>query len=587
VPHLPAGRKKQFWLLMTLMMVGAVAELVTIGAVIPFIALLADPARAYEFESLQRLFAAVGWDQPETLALPMTVLFVAVVIVSAALRLLLLWVKNRFVLGIGYDIGVQLYGKVLAQPYSWHISRNTSSIIAVVNKVQVVVNGVLQPIMEAIIGMVTGLAIVALLLVIEPMVAITATVVFATFYLTVVRLMRLKLRRNGAVIADAQTGRVKAVQEGLGGIRDVLLDDTQDYYVAHFSEVDKRLRQAQATNNFIGGAPRFIIEPLGICLIVALAFYLASAPGGLMAALPTLGALALGAQRLLPLLQQLYNGWSKLMGNRKMFAEVLEHLELTRMRASNRVSQAMPFDKEIRLQDLSFRYSEATPWVIKTLNLSIPHGARVGLAGSTGSGKTTLMDILMGLLEPVEGRMTVDGVSVDGSNRRAWQQRIAHVPQFIYLADASIAENIAFGVAREDIDMERVREAAQRAQIAAFIEARDEAYESRVGERGIQLSGGQRQRIGIARALYKKADVLVFDEATSALDTQTETAVMEAISLLDSDLTVFIIAHRVQTLRECDLIVRLDQGRLVSKGSYQEVIEAEPVSTTIREGRPC
>jgi ABC-type bacteriocin/lantibiotic exporter with double-glycine peptidase domain len=567
---------------MVLMLVGAVAELVTIGAVIPFIALLADPARAYEFESLQRLFSVLGWGQPESLAFPMTVLFVAVVVVSAALRLLLLWAKNRFVLGIGYDIGVQLYAKVLAQPYSWHIARNTSSIIAVVNKVQVVVNGVLQPIMEAIIGMVTGLAIVVLLLVIEPIVAITATVVFATFYLTVVRMMRLRLRRNGGVIADAQTGRVKAVQEGLGGIRDVLLDDSQGYYVDHFSEVDKRLRHAQATNNFIGGAPRFIIEPLGICLIVALAFYLASTPGGLMAALPTLGALALGAQRLLPLLQQLYNGWSKLMGNRKMFAEVLDHLELDVNCERNSVARALPFENEIRLDRLRFRYNDASPWVIDGLTLTIPHGARVGLAGSTGSGKTTLMDILMGLLEPVEGEMSVDGVSVTGENRRAWQQRIAHVPQFIYLADASIAENIAFGVAKTDIDMARVRAAARRAQIAEFIEAREEAYESRVGERGIQLSGGQRQRIGIARALYKKADVLVFDEATSALDTQTETAVMEAISLLDSDLTVFIIAHRVQTLRECDLIIRLDQGRLISQGSYQEVIEAEPVSTSMR-----
>jgi ABC-type multidrug transport system fused ATPase/permease subunit len=570
---------------MLLMLAGAVAELVTIGAVIPFIALLADPARAYEFEFLQRVFLALGWNQPESLALPMTVLFVGIVTTSGALRLLLLWAKNRFVFGMGYDISVQLYGKVLAQPYRWHIARNTSSTIAVVNKVQMVVNGVLQPIMEAIIGMVTGSAIIVLLLVIEPVVAVSATLIFATFYLTVVRLMRLRLRRNGTIIAQAQTERVKAVQEGLGGIRDVLLDGSQPYYEAHFAKVDQRLRKAQATNNFIGGSPRFIIEPLGISLIVALAFFLASTPSGLTAALPTLGALALGAQRLLPLLQQFYNGWSRIMGNRRMFVDVLEHLNLTNNRVSRKTDQPLPFIDAIRLDDVRFQYDSDAPWVINGIDLTIPRGTRIGLAGSTGSGKTTLMDILMGLLEPVEGRMTVDGVSIVEENRRAWQQRVAHVPQFIYLADASIAENIAFGVTREKIDMDRVREAARRAHIADFIEAREEAYEARVGERGIQLSGGQRQRIGIARALYKNAEVLVFDEATSALDDETESNVMRAITGLGKELTVIIIAHRLSTLDSCDEILVVDQGKIVRRGSFDELFGSEAATSQYQQMR--
>ena len=562
----------QFGLLMVLMLIGAVAELVTIGAVIPFIALLADPARAMEFEVLQRFFAAIGWTQPDALMLPMTLLFVAIVIASAGIRLLLTWVKNRFSYGLGYDIGVQLYSKVLFQPYNWHIARNTSKTIAAVNKVQVVVNGVLKPIMEAIIGAITGLAIVILLLVIEPVAAITAAVVFGVFYLVVVRLMRLRLRRNSKIIAEAQTARIKAVQEGLGGIRDVLLDSSQPYYKKNYEKVDQRLRRAQSTNAFIGAAPRFIIEPIGITLIVGLAFYLSSTPGGLMAALPTLGALALGAQRLLPLLQQLYAGWSKVMGNRQNFADVLEYLEL-RETDILKTGQTPPleFQDAIQLEDIHYRYQESGPWVLDGINVSIPRGSRIGIAGVTGSGKTTLMDLLMGLLNPTEGQMLIDGELLSAQNRKSWQQRVAHVPQFIFLADASIAENIAFGVPKRQIDMDRVRLAARRAQIADFIESRDQAYDARVGERGIQLSGGQRQRIGIARALYKNADVLVFDEATSALDDETESAVMSAIEGLDKDLTIVLIAHRVSTLKSCSQILVLSEGRILDSGSYQQV----------------
>ena len=561
-----------FGLLMALMLVGAVAELVTIGAVIPFIALLAEPSRAMEFEQLQRLFAAFGWTRPEDLVLPMTALFVVIVIVSSAIRLLLTWVKNRFTFGLGYDIGVQLYGKMLAQPYSWHIAHNTSQTIAAVNKVQMIVKGVLKPIMEAMIGAVIGLAIVVFLVVIEPLAAITAALVFGTFYLVVLKLMRLRLSRNSKIIAEAQTARVKAVQEGLGGIRDVLLDSSQPFYQRHYEKVDRRLRVAQSTNSFIGAAPRYIIEAVGIILIVGLAFYLSSKPGGLVAALPTLGVLALGAQRLLPLLQQLYAGWSRVMGNRQNFADVLEYLELPDQRESAaREVSALSFESAIRLENLRFRYVETGPWVLDGIDFEIPRGARIGIVGSTGSGKTTLMDVFMGLLDPVEGRMLIDDLPLAKGNRKAWQQRVAHVPQFIFLSDASIAENIAFGVPKHQIDMDRVRESARRAQIADFIESRQDGYEARVGERGIQISGGQRQRVGIARALYKNAEVLVFDEATSALDDRTEEAVMTSIEDLDKDLTILLIAHRVTTLRGCDQILMLREGKIERSGSFDEI----------------
>jgi ATP-binding cassette subfamily B protein len=279
---------------------------------------------------------------------------------------------------------------------------------------------------------------------------------------------------------------------------------------------------------------------------------------GLELALPLLGAFALGAQRLLPLLQQVYQSWATLRGASKTVDHVLALLEQPLPRhAIEQSPPPLPYYRDIELRDVGHRYNPGGPWVLRHISFRIPKGSRVGVKGTTGSGKSTLLDIVMGLLSPTTGQVLVDGAPVTPTNQRAWQAHIAHVPQSIYLADASVAENIAFGTPTAQIDLERVREAASRAQIAKTIEALPNGYDTLVGERGVQLSGGQRQRIGIARALYKRADVLVFDEATSALDTKTEAEVMGAIQTLDRELTIFLIAHRLSTLEGCDVTVDL------------------------------
>jgi ATP-binding cassette subfamily B protein len=294
--------------------------------------------------------------------------------------------------------------------------------------------------------------------------------------------------------------------------------------------------------------------------------------------LPVLGALALGAQRLLPLLQQLYANWAQLNAFQASLADALDLLDqpLPDDVFRKRSVEPLEFTDAIRFDGVRFRYNIDGPWVLDNFNLTIPKGARIGFVGSTGSGKSTALDLLMGLLEPTQGQMLVDGQPIIGDRRRAWQQTIAHVPQSIYLSDSTLAENIAFGVPRDAIDHNRVRNAARLAQIADFIEGRPEAYGAFVGERGIRLSGGQRQRIGIARALYKQASVLVFDEATSALDNATEEAVIDAIENLNRDLTILLIAHRLTTVQRCDTIVELGQGRMVAQGSYVALLEASP-----------
>ena len=366
---------------------------------------------------------------------------------------------------------------------------------------------------------------------------------------------------NSAQMAKEQTQVVKALQEGLGGIRDVLLDGTQPAYCQIYQRADAPLRRAQASITFISQSPRFVMESIGMVLFAALALGMTQGSMGVLTALPTLGALALGAQRLLPALQQGYAAWSSIIGYQSSTQEVLELLDQPLPHeASQSLPAHLPFKKSIQFDSVKFRYTTESPWVLDDLSFNISKGTRVGFVGKTGSGKSTCLDLLMGLLLPLSGRITVDGNVLDQRNLRSWQRNIAHVPQAIYLADTTLAENIAFGVTPEKIDMKRVREAARQAHIADFIESSPQGYQALVGERGIRLSGGQRQRIGIARALYKQAAVLVFDEATSALDHETEKAVMEAIEGLSADLTILIVAHRLTTLKKCTQIIDLNHG---------------------------
>jgi ABC-type bacteriocin/lantibiotic exporter with double-glycine peptidase domain len=413
------------------------------------------------------------------------------------------------------------------------------------------------------------------LLSIQPMVAISAFLGFGTIYMVVVLATKNALVRDSQRVNDKTNQVIKALQEGLGGIRDVLIDGAQDVYCKVYRNADLPLRRATANIAIIGGCPRYILEALGMVLIAVLAYTLADTPTGIANSIPILGALALGAQRLLPVLQQAYSSWTAMCGGQASLIETLKLLDQPLPpHADAALPAAMPFKDCITLNSLAFRYTENTPWVLKPgLNLSIKKGSRIGFIGTTGSGKSTLLDIIMGLLEPTKGSFVVDKVRITRQNQRGWQARIAHVPQTIFLGDKSIEENVAFGVPVEKIDHARVRQAAKKAQIAQTIESWDEQYKTVVGERGVKLSGGQRQRIGIARALYKQADVIVFDEATSALDSNTEGEVMEAIESLGHEITVLLVAHRLTTLKNCTQIVELADGKIVQVGSYKETVE--------------
>jgi ABC-type multidrug transport system fused ATPase/permease subunit len=561
--------------LLGLTLVASFAELFSIGAVLPLLGVLASPEKVYNHNLAQPLIQTLGINRPQDLLLPITTLFCASTLAAAAVRVLVIWLRTRLTFAVGADLSNEIYRRTLHQPYTVHLSRNSSEVIdGISGKVDTVIFNVLNPLLVISSNAVMSAVILLALLFYNPVMAMAGFGGFGIIYLAIYKLSRARLQVNSKRVAESSTQRIKALQEGLGGIRDVLLDNSQAVYCSAYRQADSRLRRAQAENSVAAELPRYAIEALGMCFIALLAFNLAQQDEGFQLALPLVGGLAIAAQRLLPLLQQMYYGFANLSGSDQSLLDTLELLEQPlQERAHQPCSLPMPFVHAIQCHQLGFQYRSDGPWVLRDLNLTIAKGARIGFIGTTGSGKSTLLDILMGLLQPSEGAMLVDGRAITQANRLRWQARIAHVPQSIYLSDASLVENIAFGVPREQIDMDRVRKAATQAQIEVTISRMPQGYETLVGERGVRLSGGQRQRIGIARALYRQADVLVLDEATSALDTDTEEAVMQAIDSLGCQLTVLIVAHRLSTLRKCDQIVKLGETGGCSVGTYADVVE--------------
>lgn len=586
--HLSSRRRKQLLMLLGLMLIASIAEVFALGAIVPFLAFLADPELAAKQPLLSHLLANFGSMDHNTMLAAVSGLFIVAVIIAAAIRLLLAYANLRFVFGVGFELGVKTYRNTLSRPYRFHLERNSSEILALINKVHIVVTFVLMPLMQAATSIAITTFIFAALVYIDSVVALASAFGFGVIYLIVSQVFRKKLHAHGKVIAETQNQRVQAMQEGLGGIRDVLLDNSQEIYVNRYKEVDARYREAEASSRFIGQAPRFVLEAVGMAFIVVIALVLMQQSGGIATALPVLGALALGVQKSLPLLQLAYNSWTRLSTGRAVLADVLELLEpqnqpIAHDENEQLASPPIEYKRDINLNNISFRYRDDLDDALDGIELTISKGQTVGFIGKTGSGKSTLIDIVMGLLEPTSGSLEVDGIPITSNNRLGWKSHIAHVPQAIYLSDATMLENIAFGVPLDKIDEKRVHAAAKQAQIHDFILGQPDGYAGMVGERGVRLSGGQRQRIGIARALYKGADVLILDEATSALDDATEDAVIKSVEQLDASLTTLMIAHRLTTLSGCDLIVEMAHGKIIRTGSYADIVLSKKDASASQE----
>lgn len=566
--HIDPRRRAQFGLLLILMILASFAEILSIGAVLPFLGALTAPNRIFAHPAAQPYIQTLGLTSADQLLLPLTLIFGLAAIMASGMRALLLWTSLRLTFAVGADLSNGIYRRTLYQPYAVHITRNSSEVInGISSKVGEVIFYILMPALNLISASVMLITILIALMAIIPSIALAAFSGFGLIYVFIIRLTRKRLKNDSRCIARESTNVIKSLQEGLGGIRDVLIDGSQEVYCDIYRNADHALRRAQGSNQFISQSPRFGLEAMAMVLIATLAYVLSQrSDGGIATAIPMLAAMALGMQRLLPALQQAYGAWSLIQGSQASLQDALVLLDQPLPDyAEQPAAKSLPFLHQIELKQISFRYSSQAPWVLKNIDLTITKGSRVGFIGTTGSGKSTLLDIIMGLLQPTEGTIEIDGESITAGNRRSWQTHIAHVPQAIFLADSNIVENIAFGIPKDKIDYERVRHSARQAQIADIIESWPSQYQTNVGERGVQLSGGQRQRIGIARALYKQADVIIFDEATSALDSETEEAVMQAIEGLSKDITILIIAHRLTTIRNCTQIIEIGNSVIQQK----------------------
>lgn len=570
---LPSKRRKQFYFIFILILLSSVVEVISLTAFLPFLTILISPERIFDINFIKSFLFWLGFTKSSHLLLPITLSFVILIIVSGFTKLTLLWLNSTVSYAAGTDISINIYNRTLCQDYLTHCSKNSSELINnISNKSQSVIFTI-NNILTFISSCILLLAIFSTLVFINPLIVGSTFFIFVLIYLGMNFFHKKILVANSKIIAEKSGKVIKSIQEGLGGIRDILLDSSQNFYCELYKNSAFPLRKAQSSNLFLSASPRYIIESLSLITLASLAYFFFKFNYNIKNVLPSVGVFIFGLQRILPFMQQTYTSLTNIQGIYGSLCDVVSLIEQPLPRDFNKSNnKPLFFNNKISLKQLSFKYLNKGPWILKDINLSIKKGSSIGIIGTTGSGKSTFLDILMGLLEPTTGYLEVDNVRLNFKNKKSWQKHIAHVPQAIFLADVTIEENIAFGVPGEEVDAERVRLAAKYAQIDDVIERLPCKYKTRIGERGIRLSGGQRQRIGIARALYKNADVIIFDEATNALDSKTEQAVIESIFKLNKNFTLIIIAHRLTTLKKCTKIIELEHGKIVQIGNYKEII---------------
>jgi len=569
--HLGKQRRYQFILIFILTILSAFAEIISLGALIPFLGALISPEKVYGQPLVYEISSMLGYTTAGSIVNPLAIAFVIAILLAGFIRLLHLRAVVRVTFGCGSDLSERLYRTVLNQPYLAHLKTNSSSVISAMAKVDVAVNALSQ-LVRLISSVVLLFSIVIALLYVNPQIALASFSFFGAAYLLINISVRTRLKINSLAIANNKTKTLKLIQEGLGGIRDIILDGTQELFLMLHQKSDALLRNAEGSNSIIEGSPRFLMESFGVVFVALLAYVLAMQPGGIQSSVPLLGVLALSAQRMLPALQQAYNAWTAIKGHQSSLVEVIDLLDRPVEQANCVSPKQITFDSNIKLLNVSFYYQSPSQLALQDINLTIRRGERIGIIGSTGSGKSTLIDIIMGLLHSTSGKFLIDENEINLDSLYDWRRKVAHVPQTIFLADGSIRDNIAFGCKKDEIDDERVLECAKRACVMDFVEKMQGGLNSLVGERGVMLSGGERQRLGIARALYKDAEMIIFDEATSALDVHTEKKVMDSIEAMPGKKTLILVAHRLSTVKNCSVVYLMKEGKVVDQGNYTEVL---------------
>ena len=583
-PH----ERKNVALLLGMILIMALLDMIGVASILPFIAVLTNPSLVETNVFLNTFFQSLGMFGVETNRQFLFVLGIAVFILlifTLLFKALTTYVQVRFIQMCEYSIAKRLVESYLNQPYNWFLNRNSSDLgKTILSEVSYIIMSGFSPMINLIAQGAVAIALLTILILVDSKLALTVGFTLGLAYLLIYRFSQNFLNHIGQERLKANQSRFKAISEAFGAIKEIKVSGLEQPYVKRFADPAQNMARHQASSNVIRQLPRFVLEAIAFGGMLLVILYLISKNDTFTDALPVIALYAFAGYRLMPAMQQIFGAFASLRVVGPALDALYEDQKKFQPFNLNQEKDLLKFNENITLKNIEYQYPNSSRTVLKDINLTIPINSTVGFVGSTGSGKTTTIDLILGLLEAQKGTLEVDGKVINKNNVRAWQRSIGYVPQHIYLADDTVEANIAFGVNSEEIDYRSIEQAAKIANLHEFVRSElPQQYRTIIGERGIRLSGGQRQRIGIARALYKDADVIIFDEATSSLDNLTESLVMQAIDALSDNITLLIVAHRLSTLKKCSQIIELDENGIKQTGSYNEVInESKDLSSNVK-----
>ena len=569
--------RKSAGLLLVMILLMAFLDMIGVASILPFMAVLTNPDIIETNVILNNMFQIAGRFGVETnqqFLFALGILVFMLLIISLIFKALMIYLQIRFTIMREHSIGKRLVEGYLHQPYSWFLNRHSADLGKnILSEVTSVISNGISPMLSLIAHGAVALALVTLLIITDPKLALIACLTLGIAYGLIYKFTRGLLNHIGQQRFNANQLRFSAVSEAFSAVKEVKVGGLEQTYIQRFSKPAQNYSKYMAMAGAIGQIPRYAIEIITFGGMLLVVLYLISQSSTFISVIPVIALYAFTGYRLMPALQQIYLATTNL----RFIGPALDSLHKDMMSLqpiiTHKVTDSLLLKKNITLNHIHYNYPNASRTALKDINLKISAGSTVGLIGATGSGKTTTVDIILGLLDAQKGTLEVDGHIIDKHNCRAWQRSIGYVPQQIYLADDSIAANIAFGTELKDIDQEAVERAAKIANLHEFvINELSQQYQTKIGERGVRLSGGQRQRIGIARALYYNPQVLILDEATSALDNLTEKEVMEAVNKISKNITIIMIAHRLSTVKKCDIIYLLEEGKIKNHGTFDTLI---------------
>ncbi len=575
---LSTNQRKRFYVLQFLVIVMSVFEILGVASIIPFMALVGDMSQLEQNTFFAEVYRQSGVASESQFVFYIGLCVLGLLFVSMIISIFTTWGLSMFANKIGTEIADRLYTYYLQKGWLFHASGSSAQLTKkIATETMRVTGAVLVPLMQMNSKVVLSFLMSLSIFFYDPKVALIGLSIFAISYFFLFKGVRNRLNKNGIAISKVNEERFRLMNEGFGGIKDLLLMGRDNDFIDRFNKSGKTLAYSQGTNAALAHAPRYFVELLAFGSMITLILYLiASHNGNLGMILPILSVYAIGIIKLLPAFQQIYSSIAIIRANIPAFESIQQdlHDSLHKEYQFQKFQQNYLNPKHsISLDNITFTYPNKEEPALNKLDMLIPSNNVIGIVGPSGSGKSTLIDILLGLIEPDEGHLKIDEEIVTLKNRRSWQNTIGFVAQTIFLSEGTIAENVAFGIPENQINLDQVQKVLKLAHLSDFVSTLDQGIYTKVGERGVQLSGGQRQRIGIARALYQNAEVLVFDEATSSLDGITEKMIMEAIHDFSGKKTIILIAHRLKTVKKCDKIFFINKGKLADQGTYQELIE--------------